>query len=202
MMKDIAFLREQTVSGANKCRRAPMPYIDVSNEPLSLPERKARGLYEIFTRMPVYIGEKERIVGTRTYFSPTEGNADGHDICAYSLFAGPNYINEDDIARFGCNQSYRNRTHFTPDFGIVLEGGIDGILARAQAGLSDASRPVHSREFLSAVVIAYEGLKALILRYAKEAEDLAVLADCPDDIRDIISSATGQSFEQNGGMCL
>ena len=36
-MKDIAFLREQTVSGANKCRRAPMPYIDVSNEPLSLP---------------------------------------------------------------------------------------------------------------------------------------------------------------------
>ena len=28
------------------------------------------------------------------------------------------------------------------------------------------------------------------------------MADCPDDIRDIISSATGQSFEQNGGLCL
>ena len=28
------------------------------------------------------------------------------------------------------------------------------------------------------------------------------MADCPEDIWDIISSATGQSFEQNGGMSL
>jgi len=28
------------------------------------------------------------------------------------------------------------------------------------------------------------------------------MADCPEDIRDIISAATGQSFEQNGGMSL
>ena len=28
------------------------------------------------------------------------------------------------------------------------------------------------------------------------------MADCPEDIWDIISAATGQSFEQNGGMSL
>ena len=35
------------------------------------------------------------------------------------------------------------------------------------------------------------------------ASDIHVdMTECPKDIKDIISSATGQSFEQNGGMCL
>ena len=175
-MTRIEFLREQTVSAANKCARAPMPPMDVSEEPLSLPERKALGLKKIFETMPVYIGKRERIVGTRTYYTPTEGNADGHDVFGYTLFAGAKYVNDDDIARFGRNQSYINRTHYTPDFGIVLSRGIDGILADARARLGDAGLMAHQREFLSSVVIAWEGLKTLILRYADEAERLSCAA--------------------------
>ena len=178
-MKTIAFLREQTVSGANKCRRTPMPDIDVSGEACSLPERKARGLFEVFDRMPVFIGEGEIIVGTRTLFKPNKDNEDGHDPCGFTLFAGPKYINDDDIARFGCDQSYLNRTHYTPDFGIVLENGIGGIIARAKERLTDTSLVQFKRDYLSSVVIAYEGLQRLILRYAEESERL--VASASDD---------------------
>ena len=184
-MTRIEFLREQTVSAANKCARTPMPPMDVSEEPLSLPERKALGLKKIFETMPVYIGKRERIVGTRTYFTPTEGNADGHDVFGYTLFAGAKYVNDDDIARFGRNQSYINRTHYTPDFGIVLSRGIDGILADARARLGDAGLMAHQREFLSSVVIAWEGLKTLILRYADEAERLSCAADDATDRQEL-----------------
>ncbi len=184
-MTRIEFLREQTVSAANKCARTPMPPMDVSEEPLSLPERKALGLKKIFETMPVYIGKRERIVGTRTYYTPTEGNADGHDVFGYTLFAGAKYVNDDDIARFGRNQSYINRTHYTPDFGIVLSRGIDGILADARARLDDAGLMEHQRDFLSAVVIAWEGLKTLILRYADEAERMSCAADDAADRQEL-----------------
>ena len=172
-MTRIEFLRGQTVSGANKCARAPMMPMNVSGEPLSLPERKAMGLAKLFETMPVYIGERERIVGTRTLYTPLDGNADGHDVFGYTLFAGAKYVNDDDIARFGCDQSYRNRTHYTPDFGIILSRGIDGILEDTRNRLHDDTLMVHQREFLSSVVIAYNGLKTLILRYADEAARLA-----------------------------
>ncbi len=173
------FLREQTVTAANKCRRCPMPPMDVSDLPLSLPERKATALASVFTQMPVYIGERELIVGTRTYFTPTPGNEDGHDVFGYTLFAGPRYVNEEDIRRFDCDQSYCNRTHFTPDFGIVLEYGIGGILEKAKQRLSDPALPPHASDFLRAVIIAWEGLSALILRYAAEADRLAAQESDP-----------------------
>ena len=53
------FLREQTLSGANKCRRAPLPPMSVRDEPCSLTERKALVLNRIFATMPVYIGPRE-----------------------------------------------------------------------------------------------------------------------------------------------
>ncbi len=180
-MTRIEFLREQTVTAANKCARTPMPPMDVSGENLSLPERKALGLAKLFETMPVYIGERERIVGTRTYYTPTAGNEDGHDVFGYTLFAGAKYINEDDIARFGCDQSYRNRTHYTPDYGIILSRGIDGILSDAKARLSDDALMAHQRDFLSSVIIAYTGLKTLILRYADKAAQMA--ADAGDAAR-------------------
>lgn len=173
-MTRIEFLREQTVSGANKCRRTPMKSIDVSKEALSLPERKARGLQIMFETMPVYIGEQERVVGTRTLYTPLDGNGDGHDVFGYSIFAGAKYVNEDDVARFGCDQSHLNRTHYTPDYGILLSHGIDGILANTAERLKNPSLMEHQRDFLSSVIIAYRGLQTLILRYAEEAETLAV----------------------------
>lgn len=168
------FLREQTISGANKCRRTPIPPMSVADEPCSITERKALVLKKIFENMPIYIGPQELIVGTRTFFSPNKGNEDGHDFFQYGLYTRVPYLNDADIELFGCDQSYDNKTHYTPDFGIILDKGIDGIIDEAENRKKDASLQKINQDFLSGVVIAYKGLKTLILRYAEEA---LVLAD-------------------------
>lgn len=174
------FLREQTVSGANKCRRAPLPAMSVMEEPCSLTERRALALCKIFECMPVYIGPRELIVGTRTLFSPNPGNEDGHDVYQYGLKTVIPYLKQEEIDRFGKDQSYLNRTHYTPDFGIILTRGIDGILADARRRAEDGSLSDLNREFLTGVTVAYEGLKLLILRYEEEALRLADEADGED----------------------
>ena len=58
------FLREQTVSGANKCRRTSFTPVSFANEPCSLTERKAMTLKWLFDTMPVYIGPRELVVQT------------------------------------------------------------------------------------------------------------------------------------------
>jgi formate C-acetyltransferase len=169
-MTRIEFLREQTLSGANKCRRTPLPEMSVAREPYSLPERKALALKKIFDMSPVYIGPEELIVGTRTLFPPNAGNEDGHDVFEYGLYTRIPYVNEADIERFGCDQSYFNRTHYTPDFSIILEKGIGGIISDAEKRKTDPTLMEFQIDFLSSVVIAYRGLENLILRYADEAE--------------------------------
>ena len=42
------YLREQTMSAANKCRRTPIPSLSFADEPYSIPERKALALKWIF----------------------------------------------------------------------------------------------------------------------------------------------------------
>ena len=86
------YLREQTISGANKCCRAPLPNVSFKDEPCSLPERKAKALKYIFDNMPIYIGNRELIVGTRTFFNPNKGNEDGHDAFQYDLSTRLPYI--------------------------------------------------------------------------------------------------------------
>jgi len=176
------FLRQQTISGANKCARAPLPARSVADEPLSLTERKALALCRIFDEMPVYIGPRELIVGTRPFFAPNRGNKDGHDVFGYGLGAGVPYVNDRDRALFGCDQSYRNRTHFTPDFGIVLEKGIGGILAQAGEKRAEHGLTAVNTEFLDGVILAYEGLQRLILRYADHA--LALAGDAAGEERE------------------
>ena len=163
------FLKEQTLSGKNKCKRTPIPAFSVASEPYSLSERKALALCKIFENMPIYIGEQELIVGTRTFLTPIEGNEDGHDIFGYNLATRIPYINEQDEALFGANQSYYNKTHYTPDFSIILENGIDGIIAKAEEKKNDKTLHSANIDFLSSVVIAYKGLKTLICRYEQEA---------------------------------
>lgn len=175
------FLRQQTVSGANKCCRAPLPAFSTAEEPVSLAERKALALVKLFENMPVYIGEQELIVGTRTLFTPNEGNEDGHDRFQYGLETRIPYVNERDKELFGCDQSYSNVAHCTPDYGIILEKGIDGILREAEERQRDESLSAVSREFLSSVVLAYRGLKTMILRY--EAQALALAKDAEGERR-------------------
>ena len=89
MTSRISFLREQTLTGVNKCKRTPLSSdFCTADVPVSLPERKALGLSKLFEEMPVFIGEQELIVGTRTLFFPQDGNEDGHDRFAYHLNSG------------------------------------------------------------------------------------------------------------------
>ena len=174
------FLREQTVSGANKCRRTSFTPVSFANEPCSLTERKAMTLKWLFDTMPVYIGPKELVVGTRTLFQAKPGNEDGHDYFDYWLGTRIPYVNEQEIQHFGCDESYSNKTHYTPDFSIILHKGIDGLIAEAEERKLDPNLRDLNREFLSAVVMVYTGLKGLILRYADEADALAAVAEGSD----------------------
>lgn len=170
------FLKEQTVSGANKCKRTPIGAMSVSEEPCSIIERKALALKKIAETMPVYIGPREMIVGTRTLLVAKEGNEDGHSIFEYRLHTKIPYLTQQEIDCFGEDQSYRNKTHYTPDFGIILHKGIDGIIRDAEERKKDPSLQKLNLDFLSAVVIAYKALKTLILRYEAEALQLAEAA--------------------------
>ena len=174
------FLREQTITGANKCRRAPFYEMSVADEKCGIIERKALALKKIFDNMPIYIGKKELIVGTRTLFPANRGNEDGHSPFEYSLATRVKYINEEDIKLFGCDQSYRNKTHFTPDFSIILCKGIDTIISDAEKRKEDSTLNCVNLDFLSGVVTAYKGLKGLILRYEEEALSLAQKAEGED----------------------
>ena len=51
-------LRERTLESVHKQARIVMPDWDVSDLPLSLPERKASAIAIILERMPLYIGEE------------------------------------------------------------------------------------------------------------------------------------------------
>ena len=179
------FLRKQAVSGANKCRRKPLPCLSVRDEPCSLTERKALALKTIFDTMPVYIGPRELIVGTRTLYPAKAGNEDGHDVFEYGLATGIPYLTEQEIVLFGQDLSYHNKTHYTPDFRIILHKGIDGIIREAEEGKARTALQDLNREFLSAVVIAYTGLKNLINRYAEEADAMAETAT-EEDRRELL----------------
>ncbi len=73
------FLREQTITSKNKVARVSIPSDwTTANESASLCERKAMGAKMIFENMPLFIGEQELIVGTRTMLQPNEGNEDNH----------------------------------------------------------------------------------------------------------------------------
>ena len=76
-MKRTEFLRAQTLSGANKCRRAPLPSLSAAEENVGLTQRKALALKLLFDHMPIYIGPRELIVGTRTLYTANPGNEAG-----------------------------------------------------------------------------------------------------------------------------
>ena len=177
MTQRIQFLREQTITGSNKRARCPLPpQWSVADAPCSLAERKAMSLAMLLERMPIFIGEEELIVGTRTFFTPAEGNEDGHDRYDYSLYCGIPYINKEDVQQFGADQSWLNKTHYTPDLSILLTKGVDGILRDVEQRSQDPALTAPQREFLSSVSIAYNGLKTLLLRYAQRARQLAEAA--------------------------
>ena len=184
MNERIEFLKEQTISGKNKIARAPFKTFDFDTSAIdaSIPERKAMAIAAIFDKMPLFIGESELIVGTRTLYAPWRGNEDGNDITLYNVETFHKYLNEEDISSFGKDYSRTNKQHYTPDLGIALECGIGGIIESARARMTADDIGEHNREFLRSVIIVYEGLSRLILRYAEYAAELS--GDAMGDERD------------------
>ena len=176
MTDRIAFLREETLSGRNKVARCNMPPMDTSNEPVGIPIRKALAFKAICDNMPVYIGEKELVVGTRTFFELTDPDNESVNWNCDPLKAYPKFINDDDIRRFGGDFGKFNGMHYTPDLGILLELGVGGIIEKARKRKEDpALRPWH-HEFLDSVIIVYTGMQNLISRYADLAAKQAAEA--------------------------
>lgn len=166
-----AFLREQAENGNNKIMRTPLRFYDVSGLPLSVAERKAKALEYICGNMPLFIGEGELIVGSRTFFEPHSGNEDGHDVYSYTINTPIAYLTKQEISCFKADPSYLNKTHCTPDLGILLKNGVDGIISMASKRLEGCEHQVQ-RDFLSSVIISYNALKCLISRYADYALEL------------------------------
>ena len=175
MTERTRFLRKETLSGRNKTARALMPSMDVSDTSGGIAVRKARGFKAICDNMPLYIGPRERIVGTRTWYGALNGIYGPKDVAGWMpLLAYPNYLREDDIALFGENYRWCNSMHYTPDYGILLQKGIGGILTEAQERKQDPALRLDQQEFLHSVILCYTGMQNLILRYGDYARQLSL----------------------------
>ena len=184
MMTELtAFLREETLSGRNKAARCLMPALDVSGEPGGIPVRKAKAFRLLCREMPLYIGPRELIVGTRTFFGPQAEPGDPVDWSCPPLTVYPKFITEEDIRCFGGDFSKVNSQHYTPDFGILLEKGIGGIMGEAELRKTRGSLRPDQLEFLDSVVIVYQGLGDLIRRYSAYAIKLSAEAEGPEQQR-------------------
>lgn len=185
-----AFLREQTITNKNKVARTMMPdNWSTAHLDCGLCERKALGLKMILEKMPLYIGEKELIVGTRTLYGAVEKDKDKCTISDYNIYTYPEYINKEDIAYFGYNGAYENKGHFTPDFSIILNKGISKIIEEAVNMLG--SKDLHERQidFLKGVIAAYEGLSILINRYSQYAMTLSEQVSSPERRKELLKIA-------------
>lgn len=205
MTKRTAFLREETISGRNKAARTIMPDFDVSMKSGGIPIRKALAFQTICENMPVFIGEQELIVGTRTFYNAPDYTYGEINWSCPPLRAYPKFINEKDVEQFGGDYSGVNSQHYTPDFGILLDKGIGGIIREAEERKADSALRADQIEFLDSVIIVYTAMKTLILRYAEYALELKEKAETIDekqrlaDISDVcrnISSEKPETFRE------
>lgn len=150
------FLRQEMINTAHKAVRVPLPdHWDFRNLNGDISVKKALAIRKILEEMPLYIGPCERIVGSRTIYGHRNEEQDRSDM---ALQAMPPYINERDISRFGGhNGEFYTKSHYTPDYGIILEKGIDGIIADAIASKGSQTSSL-KKNWLTSVVIVYEGL--------------------------------------------
>lgn len=173
----------------HKQARIAMPDWDVSNLPLSLPERKAKAIAMIMEKMPLYIGEEELIVGTRTIYGYPGEDSDDKSLFDYKAL--PHYVSDEDRAYFGMDQEAVSQAHYAPDFGILLKKGIGEIVQEAKERLKEEQNE-QSIGFYQSVIIAYTGLSHLVSRYADFAREKA--GNCRDARRKV-------ELEKIAGVC-
>ncbi len=156
--------------------------LSTKDMPISLAERKAHSIKMVLEQMPLYIGEAELIVGSRTLYGRTEDT--GENKSCFHYVAMPPYVNKEDVEYFGFNHQNVSKAHYAPDFSILLNLGIDGIIAKAKSakGTYDVE---DQTEFANSVIIAYEGLKTLITRYSQYAKQMAKDSDRKEELLEI-----------------
>ena len=163
------FLKEATLNVVHKKARIAMPADwSVKDLPESLQERRARAVRLLLEKMPVYIGERELIVGSRTIYGHRNEETDKSDM---SIFIMPEYINDEDRAFYGGGEMC-TAGHYTADYGRILRMGIGGSLEQCRLR-REGETDQEKIDFLNAVIIAYEGLSNLIGRYEAYAYELA-----------------------------
>ncbi len=142
---------------------------------LSLVERKAHAVGYMLKTMPLYIGENELIVGSRTLYGEFNDPNNTTDKSAMNLCSMPEYITDEEAEYFG-TRNKGSKGHYVADYSIILEKGIGGIIADAQKGIEKQKDNPNSdgRDFLNAVIIGYNALSEYIKRYAAYANELAL----------------------------
>ena len=144
--------------------------------PGAIAERKARAMAMILDGMPLFIGEQELIVGSRTLYGHRNEFLDKSDM---EILAMPPYLSDRDRAEFGgADGEFFTKAHYTPDFGRILRMGIAGILQTARTAMETADSPL-KKGWLQAVATAYEAVSRWVLRYGDYAAALAEHAGPP-----------------------
>ncbi|MGL4736233.1 MAG: pyruvate formate lyase family protein [Cellulosilyticaceae bacterium] len=171
-MNRTAFLRKVTINNENKMMRRVMPDDwSVADKACSLMERRAYAVAKVLEEMPLYIGEQELIVGTRTILGRLGSGKEPEGISDFCDAVLPAYVNQQDIDFFGFHAPHL-KTHAAGDYGIILRKGIDGVIAQAREQL-EGEMLEDQADFLKAVIICYQGLSTLIKRYSDYALLLA-----------------------------
>ena len=163
-------LRERTLESVHKQARIVMPDWDVSDLPLSLPERKASAIAIILERMPLYIGEEELIVGTRTVYGYPGEDSDDKSFFDYNAL--PHYVNEKDREYFELDQEAVSQAHYAPDFGILLKKGIGGIIREAQERLDFLNANISADAEVATLGVAQQQLVEIAKALSQNARIL------------------------------
>lgn len=171
------FLRKNARDGVHKSCRAALPVAwSAVDLPGAIAERKARAMAMILDGMPLFIGEQELIVGSRTLYGHRNEFLDKSDM---EILAMPPYLSDRDRAEFGgADGEFFTKAHYTPDFGRILRMGIAGILQTARTAMETADSPL-KKGWLQAVATAYEAVSRWVLRYGDYAAALAEHAGPP-----------------------
>ena len=164
------FLRKQTLDCAHRAARTIMPSDwSTADAPYGLNMRKALAEKMLFDNMPVYIGEQELIVGSRTMYGHKHEEINLSNV-DYNVL--PTYANAQDTQDYlGCEGHSRAIGHTAPDFSMLLSQGIDGIIDNANKALTSHTS-VFKQEYIKGVILLWESVSNWILRYAEHAKEM------------------------------
>lgn len=170
-MQRLEILRENAIKTEHGKVRIVMPKSwQTKDMDCGLSQRKAHGIKMILENMPLYIGEEELIVGTRSMYSETDGT--GTSVSCFSYVTMPPYVNEKDIEYFGFNHENITKAHYAPDYDIVINLGINGIIKKTENAMK-CYKLEDQLDFGHSVLIVYKALQKLIIKYSEYAKELA-----------------------------